>query len=500
MVGGLKGQLIVSCQASEKEPFFTPDSMAKFARSAREGGAAGIRANSPEDIRAIRNAVTLPIIGIQKRMMDDGRILITPTFDDAAALVQAGAIAVAVDCTRRGQRYGALERLARIKRKFQIEVLADIATEDEAVYAEAAGADFILTTMRGHTVDTTHVRHFEPEFVAQLVRRLGTPVIAEGLIHSPEEAKAALDAGAFAVIVGGAITKPIEITRRFVTAMRGDFKPRTVVGVDLGGTNTKAGVVRANGELVDSFTVPTPSRATQLDLLEHLEKQVRRAMEAAGDPVSAVGIATAGWVDRDTGTVVHATGNMPFWTGAPIAAALRQVLRLPVSVENDANAFALAEGRFGAAAGASSYIGLTLGTGLGAGVVINGHLLRGAHHLANALGHIVVEPNGEPCTCGQRGCLEMYTNSAALARYSGSVEKLAEYLARGCASIIHAYDPSVLVIGGGLAVNNARLFELLRERLPDLVFAWERRTVKVLPSGLGYEAGVLGAAAVALEG
>jgi len=94
----------------------------------------------------------------------------------------------------------------------------------------------------------------------------------------------------------------------------------------------------------------------------------------------------------------------------------------------------------------------------------------------------------------------MYTNSAALARYSGSVDKLAEYLARGCASIIHAYDPSVLVIGGGLAVNNARLFELLRDRLPDLVFAWERRAVKVLPSGLGYEAGILGAAAVALEG
>ncbi|MBS1829344.1 MAG: putative N-acetylmannosamine-6-phosphate 2-epimerase [Acidobacteria bacterium] len=500
MIRGLKGQLIVSCQAVEKEPFFSPDSMARFARAARDGGAAGIRANSPEDIRAIRNAVGLPVIGIQKRMMDDGRILITPTVEDAAALVQAGAIAIAVDCTRRGQRYGALERLARIKKKFEVEVLADIATEDEAVYAEAAGADYILTTMRGFTVDTTHVRRFEPEFVARLVRRLGTPVIAEGRIHSPEQARTALEAGAFAVVVGGAITKPKEITQRFVTSMRGDAKPRTVVGVDLGGTNTKAGAVRSNGELVQAFAVPTPARATQLDLLDHLEKQVRRAMEAAGEPVSAVGIATAGWVDPATGTVVHATGNLPFWTGAPIAAALQQVLRLPVYVENDANAFALAEGRFGAAAGASSYVGLTVGTGLGAGVVMERRLLRGAHHLANALGHMVVEPDGLPCTCGQKGCLEVYVNSAALARYEGSLEKLAEYLARGCAAVVHAYDPSVLVIGGGLAVNNERLFELLRERLPELVFAWERRGTKVMASGLGYEAGVMGAAAVALEG
>ncbi|MBL8174892.1 MAG: hypothetical protein JNK48_09485, partial [Bryobacterales bacterium] len=116
MLGGVKGQLIVSCQASEKEPFCSPDAMARFARSAREGGAAAIRANSPEDIKAIRAAVNLPVIGIQKRMMDDGRILITPSVEDAAALVQAGAVAIAVDCTRRGQRYGALERLARIKR------------------------------------------------------------------------------------------------------------------------------------------------------------------------------------------------------------------------------------------------------------------------------------------------------------------------------------------------------------------------------------------------
>ncbi len=419
--------------------------------------------------------------------------------EDATALVQAGAIAVAVDCTRRGQRYGALERLARIKRKFQVEVLADIATEDEAVYAEAAGADFILTTMRGHSVDTTHVRRFEPEFVAQLVRRLGTPVIAEGLIHTPEHAKAALQAGAFAVVVGGAITKPAEITKRFVVAMRGDVRPSTVVGVDLGATNTKSGVVRSTGELVESFTIPTPARATQLDLLDHLEKQVRRSMEAAGEPVSAVGIATAGWVDPDTGTVVHATGNMPYWTGAPIAAALRQVLRLPVFVENDANAFTLAEGRFGVAEGASCYVGITLGTGLGAGVVMNGHLLRGAHHMGNALGHIVVEPDGLPCTCGQKGCLEVYTNAAALARYEGSVEKLADYLARGCASIVHAYDPSMLVIGGGLAHNNEVLMERLRERLAELVFAWERRGVKVVGSRLGYEAGVLGAAAVAFE-
>src|SRR5580704_15708115 len=138
-------RLIVSCQAREGEPFRDPESMAKFAVSAVAGGAAAIRARGPEDIRAIRRVVGVPIIGIRKQIQDDGKILITPTFESARELVAAGADLIALDVTCRGQRYGALERLQRIGRELQVPVLADIATLDEALIAADAGADFVLS-------------------------------------------------------------------------------------------------------------------------------------------------------------------------------------------------------------------------------------------------------------------------------------------------------------------------------------------------------------------
>jgi putative N-acetylmannosamine-6-phosphate epimerase len=208
-------RLIVSCQAREGEPFRDPESMAKFAVSAVAGGAAAIRARGPEDIRAIRKVVSVPIIGIWKQIQDDGKILITPTFESARELVEAGAGLIALDVTCRGQRYGALERLRRIGRELQVPVLADIATVEEALAAAGAGADFVLSTMRGYTSDTAGVSSFDLPFIRELVRRSPVPVIAEGKIESPYEARAALEAGAYAVVVGSAITRPITIARRF---------------------------------------------------------------------------------------------------------------------------------------------------------------------------------------------------------------------------------------------------------------------------------------------
>jgi glucokinase len=245
--------------------------------------------------------------------------------------------------------------------------------------------------------------------------------------------------------------------------------------------------------------IPTPAQATQLDLMQHLHNQVRRAMLDSNVKVGSIGIATAGWVDPHTGAVVHATANLPTWSGAPIARTLRDTFQIPVFVENDANAFALAEGLFGAARGVQNYFTVTLGTGVGGGVVMNGRLLRGAHNLGNALGHICIEPDGLLCTCGQKGCLEAYCNLAALARYNGSLEPLADSLARGLASLIHAYDPELIVIAGGIAQSNPKLIALLEARLAQLVFAWEKRHVRIAGSTLGYEAGVLGAAALCFQ-
>ncbi len=212
-------RLIVSCQAREGEPFRDPASMARFAVSAVAGGAAGIRARGPEDIRAIRKAVTVPILGIQKEMQPDGKILITPTFESAQELVAAGADMIAIDVTLRGQKYGALDRLSRIREDLHVPVFADIATLDEALAAAHAGADFVLSTMRGYTDDTAHIQRFDLPFIAELVRRSPVPVIAEGRIDTPEQAGAALAAGAYSVVVGSAITRPVTIARRFADAI-----------------------------------------------------------------------------------------------------------------------------------------------------------------------------------------------------------------------------------------------------------------------------------------
>jgi len=238
-----QNRLIVSCQASEGEAFRDCDSMARFAQAAVAGGAAGIRANGAEDIGAIRKVARVPIIGIRKALAADGHVLITGSFEWAAELVAAGADIIALDCTARGQRYGALERLERVRRELAVPVMADIATVEEAVSAMAAGADLVASTLRGYTADTEASTQFEPAFIAELARAVTVPVIAEGRVHIPEQAASALAAGAFAVVVGEAITKPQLTTQRFARSLEAQTRlldpSLRVIGIDLGATNTK---------------------------------------------------------------------------------------------------------------------------------------------------------------------------------------------------------------------------------------------------------------------
>jgi predicted NBD/HSP70 family sugar kinase/putative N-acetylmannosamine-6-phosphate epimerase len=508
----LRGRLIVSCQADPQDALY--GHMDLYAKAAADGGAAGIRANGSADVRAIREAVALPVIGIQKRLHTDGKVLITPSFEDARALVEAGAAAVALDCTRRGQEFGALERLRRIKAELGVPVLADIATIDEARAAADAGADFVLSTMRGYTGETADVTAFEPAFIGQLVRAVQIQVIAEGRIDTPQLARQAIRAGAFAVVVGSAITRPHLVTRSFVRAI----EPHgSVLGIDLGGTNTKSGLVSSDGNLLWTETAPTPATAGRALLLEHLVRVARAGIER--ERPTAIGIATAGWVNPHTGRVVYATETLPGWTGTEIAKEVGSATGLPVFVENDANALAVAEAEFGAGRGLSDFVCITLGTGVGGGCYTGGRLNRGSHFFANALGHITIEPGGRVCNCGQRGCLEMYTNAVALLEYGegryGSVEDLiagarrneagavaamttfTERLAEGCAILIHLLDPQALIVAGGLVQRNPLLIDSLRAELGKRVTVWRERELKVMASELGYHAGVLGAAAVA---
>mgnify|MGYP000996439028 CR=1 FL=1 len=516
----IRGRLIVSCQASPGDAFYSPESMARFAAAARAGGAAAIRANGAEDIAAIVRETGLPVIGIRKRTMADGRVLITPSFEDARALVEAGAAAVALDCTERGQRMGAFERLRRIRTELGVPVCADIATEEEAQAAAACGADFVLSTMRGYTDETAGIRRFQPGFIARLVRDVPAPVIAEGMIATPEEARAAMEAGALAVIVGTAITRPHEITRLFARAVQPP-RPCAVAGIDLGATNTKYGLVDEAGRILWSAVEPTPAKEGAEALLRHLVHCVAE-VQRRNEKIEAVGIAAAGWPQRESGRIAWATGGIPGWTGAEVGRTVADAARLPVIVENDARAMAEGERRFGAAKGVRDFLCLTLGTGVGGGAVVDGRLLDGASALGGALGHIPVEPDGEPCACGARGCLEAYASAEALLRHAAparfesarelidasrqgdpdarrALSTYAAWLGRGIASLVNIFDPELVILGGGLVQDNAELMETAAREAVGRIFARDARRLRVEASPLGYEAGLLGAAALALE-
>lgn len=212
----------MSCQALKDEPLYGSDFMAAMAKAAQVGGARGIRANGPDDVVAIRRAVDLPLIGLFKQFHPEADVYITPTFDSARAVVKAGADIVALDATRR-LRPGHMEVSAlirQIKDELRVPVLADISTLEEGIAAAQMGADVVATTLVGHTPYTAHQKEFDIEFIRTLAQSVEVPVVAEGGIWSPDEALRALEAGALAVVVGSAITRPQLITERFVEKLQ----------------------------------------------------------------------------------------------------------------------------------------------------------------------------------------------------------------------------------------------------------------------------------------
>lgn len=223
IINKLKGKLIVSCQALQGEPLYGSCVMAKMALAAMNGGAAGIRANSVEDIIEIKKTVDLPIIGIIKRDYEDSPVYITPTIREIEELNSIGVDVIATDFTSRIRPNGqSLENfILDIKKRFpQQLIMADVSTVEEGIMAERLGADLVSTTLSGYTSYSPQIEGPDYELIQRLSKTLSIPLIAEGRIHSPEEANKALDSGAFAIVVGGAITRPMEITKRFINKIQ----------------------------------------------------------------------------------------------------------------------------------------------------------------------------------------------------------------------------------------------------------------------------------------
>lgn len=229
MVEQIHGHLIVSCQALEDEPLHSSFIMSKMALAAYQGGAKGIRANSVEDIKEIKKAVDLPIIGIIKRNYDNSDVYITPTYQEVDDLVQVGCDIIALDATKsmRPNHMSLDDFFKTIKEKYPNQLfMADCSTIDEAIHADEIGFDFIGTTLVGYTKQSQndHIEENDFEILRKILKNVKHPVIAEGNIDTPQKAKRVLELGCYSVVVGSIITRPQVITKRFTDEIEGGYK------------------------------------------------------------------------------------------------------------------------------------------------------------------------------------------------------------------------------------------------------------------------------------
>jgi N-acylglucosamine-6-phosphate 2-epimerase len=221
-LAALEGGLVVSVQAPEGSPLGETAHMVAMARAAEAGGAVGVRAESGADIAAIRVAIDVPLIGLRKRAVAGSDVYITPQLEDACEVAAAGADVIAVDATSRPRPGGGApgEFIATLVRELGRPVLGDVASLEDGVLARRAGAAAVATTLSGYTDGSAAPADPDLDLVRRLAAELDCPVLAEGRYRSPDAVRAAFDVGAFAVVVGAAITAPLALTSRFAAATR----------------------------------------------------------------------------------------------------------------------------------------------------------------------------------------------------------------------------------------------------------------------------------------
>jgi glucokinase len=297
----------------------------------------------------------------------------------------------------------------------------------------------------------------------------------------------------------------------------------SVLLFDVGGTKLAAGVMVDRSTILCRSEVATDASEGATAVLERLIDLGRQVLEgfALEQPAlaapTAVGLASAGYIDQTTGIVQYATGNLPGWTGQPLAQRFKEAFGLPAVAANDAACFALAEAALGAGQGYRQLLVVAVGTGVGGGIVIDGQLYGGWQGRAGAIGHICVQPvDGRACTCGLTGCLEPYTATRIMVAESGypsiqelairytsgteepAVDEAALWLGRGLASLAHTLGPEAIVIGGSVGLLGPRYFDGVRRSFQQHVMPLHQSIV-LLPSNLASDSGLLGAGLLARQ-
>ncbi|MEW6524770.1 MAG: ROK family protein [Bacillota bacterium] len=306
--------------------------------------------------------------------------------------------------------------------------------------------------------------------------------------------------------------------------------PDYVVGVDLGGTKLVAGQVAPDGKVTREHYAPTDVAAGPGGVLAQVAAAIRRVSEP--QPPAAIGLGVPGLVDVNTGACLFSP-NL-FWRDVPVAQIVSESLSLPVFIDNDVNVATLGEHRLGAGRGYRNLIMVTIGTGIGAGLVVEGRLYRGPGGSAGELGHVPVDPAGQVCNCGNRGCLETTCSGPAMARRAAQlvtpssmlwrrhqpldaravfeaarcgdqlalelVRETAAWLGMGLAGVVNLLNPELIIVGGGVAAAGGLLLEPLRENIKRRALPHPAAMVEVAVAALGARAGVAGAGLLAWDG
>ena len=317
-----------------------------------------------------------------------------------------------------------------------------------------------------------------------------------------------------------------------------------IVGVDLGGTNIVSLLINSQGRIISKDTRATlawegkEKAISQIvnSVISILEKGMRQGISASS--IKGVGVGSPGPLDTKKG-IIHFAPNLPGWNNIPLVSILEDQLKLPVFLENDANAAALAEWWIGAGTKVDNLVLLTLGTGIGGGIIIGGEVLHGAWDTAAEIGHMIIHEGGLVCGCGKRGCLEAYASATGVIKRTVSlvkegrktllrelvrghlediscelvyqaaergdelsreiVEETARYLGIGIASLVNILNPEMIILSGGMTAAGDSLFEPVRKYARKYALEAAIKGVRIVPAKLGNNTGALGAAATVLK-
>lgn len=302
------------------------------------------------------------------------------------------------------------------------------------------------------------------------------------------------------------------------------------IGVDLGGTNIKIGLFDDQLALQAQHWLPTPATAPPAATLTAITAGIRTLLAAHPGPLTAIGLGIPGLVDAQRGLSLFSP-NFPQWQNVPVSATLAQSFGVPVRIDNDVRVNTIGEWRQGAGRGVQDLVMLTIGTGLGAGVVVDGHMLRGATNSAGEVGHMNMFRRGRPCNCGSQGCLSRYVSAVGIvqtyqekragqhlpadpaatpktiqhAAEAGEAAAIATYqaagtlLGYGLTNIVNMYNPSVIIIGGGVAGAGDWLLRPARQIVADHALAIPGHACRIVTAALGNTAGMRGAAQLVRE-